>query len=99
MDKIAVSRKINRLTGGDDELFCYRVYIHARLWGSFWIWFEVAINVAFILLRGERSHIARSYHYQRRCHNATKKKAYQIASQKTQGKASGNETSQVEGAP
>ena len=73
MNKIAVSCRINRWTGGENELFCYRVYINARLWGGFWLALEVIINLVFVVLRSQREHVRTNYVYQRRKHGQAKK--------------------------
>lgn len=67
MNKQAVSRSINRLTGGDpDEMFCARVHVQTKLWGGFWIWLQVAIDIAFYLLRKQNHHVRATYLLQRR---------------------------------
>lgn len=67
MDKPAVSRKINRLTGGHpEEMFCYRVYIQQRIWGGFWLPLGHAIDLAFFVSRRQRQHVRATYLAQRR---------------------------------
>ena len=66
MTKTELSRLLSRLTGGRDELFCYRVYIQARLYGGLWISLEVTINIVFYLVRREKKHVKRNYIWQRR---------------------------------
>lgn len=59
----AVSRRLNRLTGGDDEEVCCRVYYHAHTWGGFWIILMWAIDLAF--LPWERQHVTKAYRRKR----------------------------------
>jgi len=73
VNKIVISCRLNRLLGGEDELFCYRVYIHARLWGGIWLALETIINLVFRALRDEKNHVRMNYVYQRRKHGKAKK--------------------------
>lgn len=73
MDKVKTSNRINRLTGGDELLYCTRVYINARLYGGAWIPMEFILNKVFFLLRGEKNHVRASYLYERRVSNAETK--------------------------
>lgn len=74
MDKMAYSERINLLLGGEKELFCYRIYIQARLWGGLWISLEKTINVTFYLIRGERDHVRMNYIWQKREHGKNRPK-------------------------
>ena len=73
MDKVRVSCLLNQILGGEDELFCYRVYIHARLWGGIWLALETIINLVFRALRDEKNHVRMNYVYQRIQHGKAKK--------------------------
>lgn len=68
MDKIKMSRKINRLTGGKELLYCTRVYVNARLYPLGWREMEWLLNIVFFLIRGEKQHVKRSYLFERRYH-------------------------------
>jgi hypothetical protein len=73
VNKIAVSCRINRLTGGENELFCYRVHVNARLWGGLWLALEVLINLLFRVIHSQREHVRLNYLLQRRRHGQAKK--------------------------
>ena len=75
MEKNEISCIINIYTGGRNELFCYRVYIQAKLRGGFWIGLQYTIDVTFYLIRGERQHTRRNYLWQRKEHGKKQKKA------------------------
>ena len=64
--KSKLSRFLNRLTGGQDELFCYRLFIKARQNGGLWLLLECLINFGFYLARKEKNHVTTNYYYQRR---------------------------------
>ena len=66
MDKVKISNTLNRLTGGDELLYCTRVYVNARIYGGAWIPMEKFINTVFWLLRGQKQHCRASYIYERR---------------------------------
>ena len=66
MDKVKISRALNRWTGGEDELLCYRIHIKARLRGGLWLWLEATINVMFFVIRRERNHVKRNFLWERR---------------------------------
>jgi len=73
VNKIAVSCRINRWTGGENELFCYRVHVNARLWGGLWLALEVLINLLFRVIHSQREHVRLNYLLQRRRHGQAKK--------------------------
>ena len=64
MTKDEISRALNRWTGGEDELLCYRIYIQARIRGGFWIASEKMINVMFFVIRRERNHVKINWRWQ-----------------------------------
>ena len=66
MDKVRVSKAMNRWTGGEDELLCYRIYIQARLQGGLWLGWEGLINVTFFVIRRERNHVKMNHRWQER---------------------------------
>ena len=66
MNKNTLSRFLNRLTGGQDELFCYRLYIKARQNGGLWLVLEWLINYGFYLVSKEKNHVTTNYYWQRR---------------------------------
>lgn len=47
MDRVAVSKFLNRLTGGDDGLLCARVYRNHRDIGAHWTLFKNFLDWAF----------------------------------------------------
>lgn len=75
MDKVLISSRINRLTGGTELLFCTRVYINVRIYGSFWIPLEFVLNKSFYLIRGEKNHVRASYLYERKVNRGARTKA------------------------
>jgi len=66
MDKVKFSNRINRLGGGDELLYCTRVYVQARIYGGAWIPMEWFLNTAFYLIRGEKQHVRAAYLWERR---------------------------------
>ena len=65
MTKNTFSRWLNRVTGGEDELFCHRLYIEARVNGGLWLVLEWLVNLGFLLFSNERNHVTSNYYYQR----------------------------------
>jgi len=65
MTKNTFSRWLNRVTGGDDALFCHRLYIKARTTGGLWLVLEWLVNLGFLLFSKERNHVTTNYYYQR----------------------------------
>lgn len=64
MDRIRASRRINVCLGGrGDELFCTRVYINARLNGSFWIPLNISLDLIFWR---DKSHCRQCYLWEAR---------------------------------
>lgn len=92
MDKPAMSRRLNKATGGTDELLCYRIYIQSRIYGGFWIVLEASINTLFLLIRKERRHVTRNYHWQRREYEKAKVQADQITNKEAPEPASHHQT-------
>ena len=65
MTKNTFSRWFNRRTGGEDELFCYRLYIKARENGGLWLVLEWLVNLGFLLFSKEKNHVTTNYYWQR----------------------------------
>lgn len=70
MDKVLISNRINRWTGGDELLFCSRVYVNTKLYGGFWIPLLHIIDAVFYCVKGQKRHCFASYLYERRRSNA-----------------------------
>ena len=68
MNKNRLSRFLNRLTGGQDELFCYRLFIKARQNGGLWLLLEWLINYGFYLVSKEKNHVTTNYYQQRKAY-------------------------------
>ena len=77
MNRVKISNRINRYTGGDELLFCTRVYVNARIYGGAWIPMEYILNYGFWLLCGQKNHCKASYLFERRLSNETKNKTLQ----------------------
>jgi hypothetical protein len=77
MNRVQISNRINRYTGGDELLFCTRVYVNSKVWGGSWIALRITIDYSFYRLTGYRQHCRASYLWERR-NNETQKQAHQI---------------------
>ena len=96
MDKVRTSESINVFLGGERELLCYRIYVEARLWGSFWIWSEVVINLIFYIIRQEKNHVKGNYLWEMRRHAKAKIQARKVSIEKAEEPHVGDEASQKE---
>jgi hypothetical protein len=56
-----ISNIINRLTCGQELIYCTRVYVNARLYGGAWIPMEWFLDTCFWLTRGQKQHCRASY--------------------------------------
>lgn len=97
MNKVRSSNRINRLLGGDELLFCTRVYVQSKLWGGFWIVLYVTINIVFKVLRKETDHIRSSYLWERRQNGKAQNKARKVCATSQKRETSGNKASKNEG--
>gem|GEM_PF-2889736 len=77
MNKIQMSKCINRLTCGNELLYCSRVYVNARLYPTGWKEMEWLLDTVFYLVRGDKRHVYDSYLWERK-HNVEKKKAQSL---------------------
>ena len=96
MDKVKVSNTVNRALGGKELLFCTRVYVQSKLWGGFWIWIKVALNLVFQITRKESDHCRASFLWEKR-HGKAKNKTDQVRSKEAEGTQTGHEASQTTG--
>lgn len=82
MDRVRFSRRLNVCLGGrNDELLCSRVYINARLYGSFWIPLQYALDVLFW---HENEHCRQCYLWEaRQCRKLTKHKSVAVKANET----------------
>ena len=66
MTKNTFSKWLNRVTGGEsNQLFCYRLYIKARVNGGIWLVLEWLVNLGFQLFSKEKNHVTTNYYWQR----------------------------------
>lgn len=79
--KVKISRLINRLGGGEDELYCSRIYRLSRCDPYGWRETEFVINLIFYIIRGEKNHVEKSARWEEieRKRYASKKKSEQSA--------------------
>jgi len=86
MEKMAVSRAINRLTGGHpDEMFCARCYFEGKIYGGFWLPLGATIDVCFYIIRRQRQHVRATYLLQRRIDNAKSQRSATASPQEQAG--------------
>ena len=91
-NKVIISNRINRLTCGDELLYCSRVYFNARVYGGLWVEMECLLNFVFWLLRGQKQHCRASYIFERR-HHAKKKdevQTYKVTTPETEKSSTGH---------
>lgn len=73
MDKIKASRRINRLLGGEDELYCSRIYRLSQIDPYGWKETVWVINLVFYLIRKERNHVKKAAIWERRANAKSSK--------------------------
>ena len=93
MTKNTFSRWFNRRTGGEDELFCYRLYIKARENGGLWLVLEWLVNLGFLLFSKEKNHVTTNYYWQRGVYREAQQKENVTQAQK--GSAGHDQAEQV----
>jgi len=66
MNKVRISRCINRLGGGDDELYCSRVYRLSKIDPYGWVETRWVLDFTFYLMRGHKNHVKAAYLWEQR---------------------------------
>ena len=86
MDKVKTSRRLNRLLGGDNELYCSRVYRLSKIDPYGWKETMIVIDLIFLAIRKEKQHVRKAYLWERR-YNATQKTSEQSTDKKEKDEA------------